>query len=324
MKSSLPLNSTNDLAVDVQSVGQLKAMAKQKSPAALKESAKQFEALFINMMLKSMRDATPDGGLFASHDRPIYNGMLDQQLSQNLAQKGMGLADMLVSQLVKTDPSLAAGNANTSTAGKGANFVPLTLASELAHPTPRSAVYKKAALSAVPSDSTHDNDPDEIIRAARTYNAGSSANQFTTQMQAHAQQAEQMTGIPSSFILAQAAIESGWGKREITLSDGTSSHNVFGIKADSHWKGPVAEVTTTEYVDGAPRKVQAKFRAYDSHAEAFQDYAQFLANNPRYKHVLANSQSAQDFAQGLQQAGYATDPAYADKLLKVIQRVEAG
>ena len=325
MKSTLPLNSANDLAVDAKSLGQLKAVAKQNSPEALKESAKQFEALFINMMLKSMRDATPDGGLFASHDRPIYTSMLDQQLSQNLAQKGMGLADMLVAQLVKADPSLAA-DTSTLTAGKGTNFVPLNLSADLSHPSPKIAVYKKAALSNVPSDSikVKDNESDEIIRAARSYSASSTANNFTTQMQAHAQQAEQTTGIPSAFILAQAAIESGWGKREISLADGSSSHNVFGIKADSQWKGPVAEVTTTEYVDGTPHKVQAKFRAYDSHAEAFQDYAQFLANNPRYKHVLANSQTAQEFAQGLQQAGYATDPAYADKLIKVIQKVEAG
>jgi flagellar protein FlgJ len=142
-------------------------------------------------------------------------------------------------------------------------------------------------------------------------------------MQEHAKQAEQSTGIPYSFILAQAAIESGWGKREITKADGSSSHNLFGIKAGSDWQGDVAEVTTTEYIEGVPRKVVARFRAYDSHEQAFQDYANFLKNNPRYSQVLINGQTAQGFAYGLQNAGYATDPAYATKLLKVIQKIEA-
>ena len=332
MNSSAPFNSTNDLAIDVQGVNKLRTMAKQNSPEAIKETAKQFEVLFINMMIKSMRDATPEGGLFASHDRPIYTSMLDQQFSQNLAQRGMGLSDMLVAQLIKEDPSLASAKASASAASssKSTPYVPLSFSSELLqHQTPQSRSILKAALSGALAMHSNpvpvpDYDQDNLISAAKIYNTSNSAQSFTTQMQAHAQQAEQLTGIPSSFILAQAAIESGWGKREITMADGRSSHNVFGIKAGSDWKGPVAEVTTTEYSDGVPKKVVAKFRAYDSHAEAFQDYAAFLANNPRYKQVLANSQTAQDFAHGLQQAGYATDPAYATKLMKVIKRVEAG
>ncbi len=328
MNSSPLFNSTNDLAIDVQGVNKLRTMAKQNSPEAIKETAKQFEVLFINMMMKSMRDATPDGGLFASHDRPIYTSMLDQQLSQNLAQRGMGLADMLVAQLIKEDPSLASAKASAASSSNSTPYVPLSFSSELLqHQTPQNRSILKAALSgtsAMHSNPVPDYGQDNLISAAKIYNTSSSAQSFTAQMQGHAQQAEQMTGIPSSFILAQAAIESGWGKREITMADGRSSHNVFGIKAGSDWKGPVAEVTTTEYIDGEPKKVLAKFRAYDSHAEAFQDYAAFLANNPRYKHVLANSQTAQDFAHGLQQAGYATDPSYATKLMKVIKRVEAG
>ncbi len=326
MKSSMPSNnSSNELAIDVQGVNKLRTMAKQNSPGALKETAKQFEVLFINMMMKSMRDATPDGGLFTGHEKPIYTSMLDQQFSQNLAQRGMGLGDMLVGQLIKADPSLASQEAGNLSSVKSSQYVPLSFTSESTHLFPAaSAIHKSPTTPAHFNHSVVDR-LEELIYSAKIHNtASSSAQSFTTQMQGHAQQAEQMTGIPSSFILAQAAIESGWGKREITKADGSSSHNVFGIKAGSDWKGPVAEVTTTEYIDGEPKKVLAKFRAYDSHAEAFQDYAAFLANNPRYKHVLANSQTAQDFAHGLQQAGYATDPAYASKLLKVIQRVEAG
>ena len=130
--------------------------------------------------------------------------------------------------------------------------------------------------------------------------------------------AEAETGIPATFMVAQAAHESGWGRHEIRNADGTSSFNLFGIKAGSSWQGKVAQVATTEVVDGQPRKVLAKFRAYASYDESFRDYAQLMKNNPRYAQVVAAGSSAQGFAQGLQRAGYATDPAYADKLTRVI------
>ena len=99
---------------------------------------------------------------------------------------------------------------------------------------------------------------------------------------------------------------------------GSPAHNLFGIKAGANWKGPVAEVTTTEYVNGQARKVVAKFRAYSSYAESFADYAKLMKDSPRYQQVVAKADSASGFAQGLQRAGYATDPAYADKLTRVI------
>ncbi|MGD9834893.1 MAG: flagellar assembly peptidoglycan hydrolase FlgJ, partial [Piscinibacter sp.] len=137
-----------------------------------------------------------------------------------------------------------------------------------------------------------------------------------------ARAAEAETGIPAAFMIAQAAHESGWGRREIRNADGSPSNNLFGIKAGPSWKGAVAEITTTEYVDGQPRKVTAKFRAYASAAESFADYARLMKTSPRYKGVLEsvanNAGSAEGFAQGLQKAGYATDPAYADKLARTI------
>ena len=133
-----------------------------------------------------------------------------------------------------------------------------------------------------------------------------------------AEAAERETGIPAAFILSQAAHESGWGRREIRNADGTSSHNVFGIKAGRGWTGRVAEVMTTEYVDGQPRKVMAKFRAYASPEEAFRDYAKLIKESPRYAKVVEQGGTAQGFAVNLQRAGYATDPAYADKLGRVI------
>jgi flagellar protein FlgJ len=141
---------------------------------------------------------------------------------------------------------------------------------------------------------------------------------FVQQHLAAARRAETQTGIPAAFMVAQAALESGWGRREITHTDGNPSHNLFGIKAGAGWNGPVAEVTTTEVEGGVARKVRARFRAYASHAESFADYARLLRASPRYRELIGE-RSAEGFAQGLQRAGYATDPAYADKLGRTIE-----
>jgi peptidoglycan hydrolase FlgJ len=144
------------------------------------------------------------------------------------------------------------------------------------------------------------------------------AASFVQQHSQAAQAAEGATGIPAGFMIGQAAHESGWGRREIRHADGTPSHNLFGIKAGPDWKGAVAEATTTEVVDGRAIKTVARFRAYASHAESFADYARLMKNSPRYQQVLAQGQDAGSFAAGLQRAGYATDPAYAEKLTRVI------
>ena len=128
------------------------------------------------------------------------------------------------------------------------------------------------------------------------------------------------TGIPAAFMVAQAAHESGWGRREIRHADGSPSHNLFGIKAGAGWTGPVAEVTTTEYVDGRAHKVIAKFRAYASAAESFADYARLMRDSPRYQ-AVRQADSAREFADGLQRAGYATDPNYAKKLISIMQQI---
>jgi flagellar protein FlgJ len=153
---------------------------------------------------------------------------------------------------------------------------------------------------------------------------------FVQQHQGAASAAEAQTGIPAAFMLGQAAHETGWGRKEIRHADGTPAYNLFGIKAGANWKGPVAEVTTTEYVGGQPHKVVARFRAYGSYADSFADYARLMKESPRYQAVLQGAGEpaggrgvgtgprAAAFAQGLQRAGYATDPAYAEKLTRVI------
>jgi flagellar protein FlgJ len=161
-----------------------------------------------------------------------------------------------------------------------------------------------------------------VTGAARgTDNASKPAHvrAFQEKLADAAEEAEQVTGVPAKFMMGQAALETGWGRRVIRNADGTSSNNLFGIKAGPGWKGKVATAVTTEYINGKPHTRVEKFRAYDSHADAFKDYARMLSNNPRYEKVLAHGGDASTFAHGLQRAGYATDPQYAAKLSRIIK-----
>jgi len=149
----------------------------------------------------------------------------------------------------------------------------------------------------------------------------SKVDAFVDKMAAPAQAAAAATGIPARFIIGQAALESGWGKGEIRNANGSPSHNVFGIKATQDWTGKTVSTVTTEYVNGRPRKVVEKFRAYDSYQDAMTDYANMLRNNPRYASVVNNAHDAASFAHGMQRAGYATDPHYAKKLISIMQQM---
>ena len=267
------------IAADARALDALRAQAKGDPDKALKQAAGQFEALFMQMLLKSMRDAVPQYSPLENDQSRLYAGMLDQQLAQTLSGKadgkgkGLGLAEMMIRQLSPKKPSTA----------------------------------EKAASA------------DKIERAtAEVRAAGTAPQEFVDRMLPHALEAGKASGVPARFILGQAALESGWGKGEIRGADGAPSHNLFGIKAGAGWKGRTAEVTTTEYVDGKPRKQVEKFRAYASYAEGFRDYARLIAGNPRYAAALKPGNDAAGFAQGLAQGGYATDPAYAEKLTRVI------
>jgi len=144
-----------------------------------------------------------------------------------------------------------------------------------------------------------------------------SGREFVNRVWPHAVEAAKNLGVPPHFLVAHAALESGWGKSEIRRADGSSSYNVFGIKAGRSWQGASVEVPTTEYVDGVAQTVREKFRAYGSYSEAFQDYASLLRNNSRFSGALGQQDGTQ-FARSLQQSGYATDPNYADKLGRII------
>ncbi|WP_370873375.1 flagellar assembly peptidoglycan hydrolase FlgJ [Hydrogenophaga sp.] len=175
-------------------------------------------------------------------------------------------------------------------------------------------MQNNAAEKAGVSDALPTSDASTVGRAS----AGPRQAGFVDQHSQAAAVVARESGIPASYMIGQAGHETGWGKSEIRHADGTPSHNLFGIKATSAWKGKVAEITTTEYIDGEPRKVTAKFRAYDSYADSFRDYAKLIGNSPRYDKVMDQIGSVQGFASGLQKAGYATDPQYAAKLSRAI------
>ncbi|SHG44402.1 flagellar assembly peptidoglycan hydrolase FlgJ [Massilia sp. CF038] len=294
------IGQTNDIsgkfALDTKGMSELKQSAKAGSPDALKGAATQFEAMFINMMMKSMRDATPQDGMLDNQQTKMFTGMLDQQMSQKMATRGVGLADMLIRQLSAQAQSQAIG-AQAGTDG---------------------AARATAEAAALIGPSGLQAAPPETGRAASGRIQAPHVKEFQDKLASHAAEAESATGIPAKFMLGQAALETGWGKRQIRNADGSNSHNLFGIKAGPGWTGKVATAVTTEYVNGVPRTKVEKFRAYDTPADSFKDYAKLITNNPRYEKVLAHAGDASKFAHGLQRAGYATDPLYAAKLSRII------
>ena len=288
-----PLGS--GLASDTRSLDGLRGAAARDPRAAVREAARQFESLFMHELLKSMRAATPTTGLLDNEATKLGTEMLDQQMAGKLSGMKGGLSEAIVRQLERQmglqDISRAAGEQAAAAAPKGGARAPIAT----------------AATAATAAQGSTD----------RTQ-APAGPRAFVQSHQQAAAQAERSTGIPAAFMIAQAAHETGWGRRDIKLPDGSPSNNLFGIKATSEWKGPVAEVTTTEFINGVARKVTARFRAYANAAESFADYARMMSRSPRYQGVLAQARTPEGFAQGLQQAGYATDPQYANKLSRVI------
>jgi peptidoglycan hydrolase FlgJ len=276
--------STSRLATDTHGIDALRSRAATDPKAAIKDAAKQFEALFMQELMKSMRAAqqSMSTGMFDNAGTQMGTDMLDQQFATKMTGLPGGLSDVIARQLERQMGGTVTPAANVA---KSVN----------------------AALS-----------PATAAGAPSTQKVSQRQSDFVTRHTEAARAAEAQTGIPASFMVSQAAHETGWGKHEIKNADGSTAHNLFGIKAGANWKGKVAEVTTTEYVNGQPRKVTAKFRAYDSYAESFADYAKLMKDSPRFQQVLASAGTVQGFAQGLQKAGYATDPAYADKLTRVI------
>ncbi len=276
---SLPSNPS--LASDGRGLDALRQSAGKDPRASVREAAKQFEALFMKQLLQGMRAASDGNGMLDNAGSKLGTDLLDGQYAAASSGRPGGLADLIARQLDRQ-------------MGLTPGPIPST--------TPANASLPVVA------------DPVAAPRVPARSAAG-----FIQQHGQAAQQVSAETGIPANFLLAQAAHETGWGKREIIGRDGSASNNLFGIKAGAGWTGPTVDVATTEYVGGQPRAMVQRFRAYASYADSFADYARMMTQNPRYAAVRAAGDDAKAFAQGLQKAGYATDPAYASKLGRVIE-----
>jgi flagellar protein FlgJ len=292
--------------LDIGALANLKRQAKSGDPAANKAVAKQFEALFLQMVLKSMREATPREGLLDSEAGRLYESLLDQQLSLNLGggKRGLGLAEMIEAQMNRQ-------NAPPPTSSEG---LPLQRAPR-AFPLPEQKALPLSSEAAINPLGT----AGVAVSPAPTSvtDVTNVQRKFVDRLLPAALAAERSTGIPAHFMMAQAALETGWGRHEPVRRDGSSSFNIFGIKAGTGWNGPTVEASTTEVVAGLAQTRVERFRAYASYEQSFNDYARLLQDNPRYAAVLGVREPDR-FARGLQAAGYATDPQYASKLERII------
>lgn len=289
--------SVSGYYADFSGLESLKKSARQDETGAVHAAAKQFESLFTNMLLKTMREANLGEGMGDSDSTQFYQSMFDQQLSVQLSQgKGLGLADMLVQQLTRTglvkssaSPQGAASAASTGSRAGG----------DVTMPVPATSFPATTSTSGVPT-----------------------AFEFVQKIAPGAQSVAQQLGVPTEAIIAQAALETGWGQHMPTDSAGNASNNLFGIKAGSSWSGASVTGTTTEFDAQGASRVQQPFRAYASADDSLGDYAQLLQTSPRYAAAL-NSGDVHTFATALQKAGYATDPQYAQKLTQVANSVRA-
>ena len=270
---------------DFQGLDRLRASAARQDPQALREAARQFEGLFTAMMLKSMREASLGSGLGDSEETKTYQDMYDQQLALQMAHgKGLGLADMLMQQLTRANAAHPSAAALTAPASATA---------------PTAAVPVTSAAGA-----------DKISSAQQA--------SFVRTLEPLAQSAGQSLGVAPDTLIAQAALETGWGRSMPTDSNGRSSSNLFGVKAGDSWRGAAVQANTTEYDQGTPSTTRAAFRSYGDASQSMGDYVSLLQTSPRYAGALGAGSDVHAFANGLQRGGYATDPNYVNKLVATV------
>jgi len=301
---------------DLRGLAALKRDAKDQDPAALRAAAKQFESLFARMMLKSMREASFGDSLMGSDQQDFYQGMFDDQLAVDMTKgKGLGLADMLVQQLTR------AGLAPQQDAS-APPMKPNSLLNPLAAP---SSTTPEKALAMVGEIDVKAGAP--LVAAApdvaRDAWPPASPEDFVKQLWPVAQQAGRELGIDPRHILAQAALETGWGRAVPSNAEGESSFNFFGIKIGSQWTGNAVAVRTLEFENGIPVPKTERFRSYDSPQDCFRDYVALLKGGSRYSEALNTGADAKAFASALQKGGYATDPAYAQKIASIAQNLSS-
>ncbi|WP_347330278.1 flagellar assembly peptidoglycan hydrolase FlgJ [Marinimicrobium locisalis] len=293
--TSMARQQVQDSHLNGDGLQKLREQGRNGDPQALREVARQFESMFVHQMLKQMRstnDVFGKDNLFSSEETKFHQEMLDQQMSLELTQgRGLGLAEMMYQQMQK-----AYGDHLRPEAGQNLDQGSIEGAPDVSSAEPVQTLGGKAAMTMDPAA-------------------------FVEQVRPQAQKAAQALGVSPQALVAQAALETGWGRHVIHTREGENSHNLFNIKADSRWEGARINVSTIEYRDGMPGVEHANFRQYGSYEESFSDYVKFLQENPRYHDALMSGTDAKQYVEELQAAGYATDPAYADKL-KALMRSE--
>jgi peptidoglycan hydrolase FlgJ len=327
-----------DVYTDFNALAGLKADAKKETPEALKAVAKQFEALFLNNILKSMRAGKLSEGLLDSQQSDSYNEMYDQQLAVHLSgNPGIGLADLIVKQLSPKSPNQdleGAFNRPANNQALGESAPTTSSAHGIAAATAKPLSNKMEGWINTDTEGTqtiinsyiNNDDPQNNMTEIPFKNTNvkpSSTDDFIRQLLPHAQQAAKELGVDPKVILAQAALETGWGRSLIKNSNGSTSFNLFNIKADKSWTGKQAQAPTLEFDQGIAKKVNSGFRSYGSFKESFADYVDFIKTNPRYGDALKQVANGERYLQELQQAGYATDPNYANKIMNICRNTLA-
>ncbi|WP_052481107.1 flagellar assembly peptidoglycan hydrolase FlgJ [Gilvimarinus agarilyticus] len=304
-----------DTFLNGQGLEAVKKMGRDKDPEALRQMARQFESLFVQQMLKSMRAASEsfgEGNYMNSSETQFYSDMLDQQWSLELSKgRGMGLADTLYQQLLKSYGQYLPNDKTNDVSSLDPFAQPQALQFDS-----RRVSQRVASISEPVKTLTGQPNAPQTVAEAPAVATGTAG--FIDAIRPYANWAAQTLGVAPQALMAQAALETGWGKH-LVRDDAGSSFNLFNIKAGKSWSGDTVTVKTTEYADGEAQSVEAAFRRYGSLQESFSDYIE-LMQKPRYQNALAQGKDAEAYVEQLQHAGYATDPQYANKLKSIMQR----
>lgn len=310
--SNTTMTATN--YTDFSGLNTLRAEARVDPQSSLKQVAKQFEGIFIQMMLKSMRDASMGDEIFDSDQSKLYRDMFDKQVALDMAtSKGIGIADALVRQLGKHVPG--SNKPDVENVQLDQTKMPLRYGKMLPHAGGQHlSVVNAGAVRGLSSAEL------PAIKPMKDKTQFNSPEEFTSHILPYAEKAAKELGISPLVLVSQAALETGWGKAVTRHQDGSSSYNLFNIKADKRWDGKQVIKSTLEYDNGLAKHEKASFRSYDSYADSFDDYVDFLRTNNRYGTALQHQGDDELFIKNLHKAGYATDPNYADKVMNILDR----
>ena len=361
LSAGLGATGDSAVFTDLNRLNQFKVGAERDSEGNIRKVAQEFESLFLNQMMKAMRSANEvfaEGNFLNSNESKTYQDMHDQQLALTLSQnQGIGLADVLSRQLSKTTQPRARSNPFAQIEGAASAAAPqVQVAAEGFKPDQAQLINQRrlalparlgdrlmagilpsgaegkplsgqdwVAATAYPAPEGRRLQPAEnaaTVAASGSRKSFSTPQEFVATMLPMAEAAAKKIGVDPSYLVAQAALETGWGKTIIRQGDGTTSHNLFGIKSHGSWQGESARVLTTEYRQGQAVKESASFRAYDSYQQSFEDFVSFLQSNGRYERALDSAGNGEQFARELQKAGYATDPDYARKISQIARKLQ--